>query len=137
MLTTDEQTQFVHLLDKDAALRDAVETLSGQPLEKMKFGAKVTAITTFLEGGRSAAAVAGAARARRDLLNLASEARGDVALSDKLEMSQSENDMLKEKLVEAERATKVARDQATKAAADVAATKAYFEARAVNSGETR
>lgn len=84
MLTVDEQKSFVLLLDTSPGLSEAIETLLNKKLTSMTFGEKVTAVANFLEMGHATAAVAQAAKAVNDLRNLASQARGDVSLSDKL-----------------------------------------------------
>lgn len=127
MLTTAEQEQFVNLLDSSPILRDSIETLLNRKLTTLTFGQKVIAVHEFLEQGHSAAAVAQAARAIRDIQNLAQQTRGELSTQDRLALLESQLTITKEQLADQQLRSKELRKQLTNNRADVA--------RAVNSGE--
>lgn len=127
MLTTDEQEQLVRLLDRNPELARNVETLIGRKLDGMKFGEKLTSVVEYMELGRSLTPLNAAARAVKDLGNLASDQRGEVALADRVATLETQNDLLREQLG-------AANERAANLTKELTAYKAE-PARAVNSGE--
>lgn len=90
MLTLDEQKHFVHLLDQSPGLQTSIEALFNCDLSVMTYQEKVAAVHAFLEQGHSVAAIAQAAKALNDLRNLASSARGEVSLADRVRLLQTQ-----------------------------------------------
>lgn len=127
MLTTDEQESLVRSLEKNPHLAASVETLVGRKLDGMKFGEKLIAVVEFMELGRSLTPLNAAARAMKDLGNLAADQRGEVALADRVTLLEAQIVQAKEMLADALRQRDALR-------AELTAIKAE-PARAVNSGE--
>lgn len=81
---------MVGCLDANPDMREAVETLAGKNFKDLTFQEKVYALAQIQESGRGAAVLAASFRAQRDLRNLAAEHRGEIELSDRITLLETQ-----------------------------------------------
>lgn len=90
MLNTEEQKALVATLANDPGLQADIETLTHKKFDSLNFGERLIALSTYQEMGHAAATIAQAARAQRDLHNLAQDARGEVSLADRVALLETQ-----------------------------------------------
>jgi hypothetical protein len=112
-----EQERLIRLLQTDAELRSAIETLMGRRLDEMTIGEQITAIMDFDENGRTLAAFNSSARARAEAFSLAAARNGDSYLNDQLNAANATIELLRAEIaeLEAQLVAKPARRPGTKA----------------------
>ena len=102
MLSKQEQELLVRSADQDPLMREAIEVLTGRKWDELNFGQRLVAVAQELEKARGTALMAASLRSRQDLRKIIDDVTEQVGASEKLERTESELQVTKTRLTEAE-----------------------------------